>query len=260
MQRTWTESTPVGQPHMDTWTSKDTNVSDFLVAMDSLSARLPQFPYRDTEAANRIDIREFEWFFESPEFNQWGHESGMLWLSGIPGSGKTTLSFHLWDSLKRNQTFNTTEDIVAFFWSYRKAPADNQAAQILSTIVNQLLHSNRKRLELVAQQCPVPKLSRQPTPVSPSQSFLDELWNILLVSVMVVPTCPVTIIIDGIDELRTEGTRQMFCKNLLLLHTELASKGIRGFKIFITARPYNDIKKVFTGVLNVERDKERQRK
>jgi hypothetical protein len=246
---------------MDTWTSRDTNASEFLAGLSllfpGLTLGLPRSSHHI--AADELDMRGIEWFSESPEFNQWNHESGLLWLSGGPGSGKTTLSFYLWDSLKRNHKFATNEDIAVFFMKNRSAPIENQVAEILSAIVYQLLQSNQERLELVIQKCPVPKLARQPTPASPTPSLLDELWDILFISIMAIPTCPTTLIIDGLDQLGNEVARQTFCNNLLRLQIEIATKGIRGFKIFITARPYNDIKKALAGVLTVERDKERQR-
>jgi Cdc6-like AAA superfamily ATPase len=229
-----------------------------------LTAYLPQYPYRDAKAADRIDSRDLDWFFESPEFNQWySHDSEFLWLSGTPKSGKTLLSFCLWDRLKRNWTYTNTGDIVIFFClppSDSRATATDQTAQVLSTIVRQLLHSNQKRLELVVQQCPMPELLRQRISMSPSQLLLNELWKILSASVIAVPSHPVIIIIDGIDELRTEEARQIFLQNLLQLQSEVKSKGVRGFKIFITSKPFNDIRKTLTGVLNIEKDKERQRK
>ncbi|RYO97166.1 hypothetical protein DL765_011288 [Monosporascus sp. GIB2] len=225
-----------------------------------LTASLPQDPRRDPEVAGRIDSQDLDWFFESPEFNQWNsHDSELLWLSGIPASGKTTLSFYLSDRLKRNRTYTNAGDIVISLCSppsETRATAENQIAQVLGTIISQLLHSDRKRLELVVQQCPMPEQPRHPTPSSPPQPFLNELWKILSASVMAVPSRPVIIIIDGIDEVRTEEARQMFLQNLLQLNNEVKSKGVRGFKVFITSRPFDDIKKALNGVLNIEKDKE----
>jgi hypothetical protein len=210
------------------------------------------------DAVDGIDMGALEWFFDSPELDQWVRESGLLWLSGGPASGKTTVSFCLWDKLKQNETFATKEDIAVFFFSNLEH-TKNQVAQILTAIIYQLLHSNRERLEFVIQNYPVGSLAFQTSLVSPSPSLLDYLWKILFVSITAVPTCPTTLIIDGFDELRTEVERRAFCNNLLRLQTEIATKGTRGFKTFITARPYNDIKKALTGVLTIERDKERQR-
>ncbi|RYP49296.1 hypothetical protein DL768_004979 [Monosporascus sp. mg162] len=236
--------------------------SPAITPLDLLTASLPQDLYRNPEAARHIDSRDLDWFFESPEFNQWNsRDFELLWLSGIPGSGKTTLSFYLWDHLKRNRTYTDTGDIVIFFCSTLfgiRSTAESQIAQVLAKIISQLLHSDQKRLELVVQQCPMPELLRQRIPISPSQPFLNGLWKILSASVVAVPSRPVIIIIDGIEVLRSEEARQMFLQNLLQLKNEVKSKGVRGSKIFITSVPFHDIKKALTGVLNIEKDKERQ--
>lgn len=214
--------------------------------------------------ADRLDSQDVAWFFESPEFSNWHcHDSQFLWLSGIPCSGKTLLSIGLWDRLRRNRTYNKREDIAIYFCPSvvnMNQTAESQIAQSLSTLILQLLRSDEERLELVVQQCPSSRLPDQHITFSPTQAVLDDLWKILSTSVVTLHTRQVILIIDGIDAIRTEMARQTLLRNLLQLRSEVLSTGFTGLKIFITSKPFEDIKQVLSAVPSIEKDKERQGK
>lgn len=234
----------------------------FLLALGSLASPLPQYPYYEAQKADHIDRQDHGWFWESPEFDQWHRgDSEFLWLSGKPKSGKTVVSFCLWDYLTRNHTSDTSEDIAIYFCApaHMRLTPERQITQILSMLVSQLLRSNEERLELVAKQCQLPVQPRQQASVSSSQSFLRNLWRILFTSVTALPRRPVIIIIDGIDTFLTERARQDFLKKLLELHTRVRTEHFSSFKILITSKPFDDINKELAGVPNIERGKEMQR-
>ncbi|KAI2621919.1 hypothetical protein GGS26DRAFT_255256 [Hypomontagnella submonticulosa] len=211
-----------------------------------------------------IRIEDFDWFFESPEFEQW-QSSGSAFLSlfGPPDSGKTFLSIHLQQRIVSNQTYNTNEDIAIYLslpvLDVEETP-EIQTMRLLGTLISQLLRKDNGRLKLVFQRCPLPELSNfKDFPNLPleQQPLLNKLWETLSTSVTAVPSRQIILIIDGIDSLKTEQSRQIFLRNLIHLHRE-ASSIVAGFKILITSRPLDDIKKELVGLPSIDKDKERQ--
>lgn len=234
-----------------------TNVSAYLRTLGVLRSYLPEYPSGQAKAAEHADTRDFEWFFESPEFVQWqSHNSEFLWLFGIPDSGKTVLSLLLWDRLRLNRRFNNRDDLLVFFCpptNTMDPTPEMQIVRILSTLLGQLLRMSSKRLELVAKECPFPHVQSQKVPC------LDDLWEIFSTSVTVLLERKITIIIDGIDAVRSQEARQSFLNNLKVLRAEVISRGVAGFKIFIASRPFEDIKEELGDFLSIEKDKERLR-
>lgn len=206
------------------------------------------------------------WFFESPEFNQWTHNaSEILWLTGKPGDGKTVLAYCLRDHLSQGCTFNDPTDIA---FSTCKSWSDNAAetalssvARVLCTLVVQLLRINPERNKLVTRQ--YQQLLERPS--SPRASLVSEAqlsasWKVLSACITLLPSQQTILIIDGVDGIEDEGTRRSFLRNLLSMHREVLARGVIDCKFFVTSRPYHDITEELRKFPNIERDKERQGK
>ena len=56
------------------------------------------------------------WFTSSTTYREWleGDEHGLLWIKGIPGSGKSVAAAHLVDELSQS---NPTSPVLYFFFS-----------------------------------------------------------------------------------------------------------------------------------------------
>lgn len=202
------------------------------------------------------------WFFESPEFNHWVEKfSEILWLSGKPGDGKTTLAFCIWDQLRQDRTYNTQRDIAFSICGLLQGGDTGlcQIARILSTLIVQLTRGSSKRRELVTGQHRLLQSLSPPSSSSVSEPQIDDLWRLLSALIMALPSHQLIIIIDAVDEIRGEAARQKFLKNLLQLHKQVLAEG-RGidFKILVTSRSYDDITKELKALPSIERDTERQ--
>jgi hypothetical protein len=80
------------------------------------------------------------WLTENDTYLRWLRDSStQLWLSGIPGAGKTVLSsLIIQDCMNRA----TTERAVSFFYCDYKSPNSQNTVNILSSIASQLARQN----------------------------------------------------------------------------------------------------------------------
>lgn len=226
---------------------------------------LPLFPSHQASIANQLDTEDLDWFFDSTEFHEWygQQDSSILWLSGIPGSGKTVTALSLWSFLQSKDTYNKTTDVAVCFCppstGTRQTP-ETQVTGILSTLICRLTCENQDRIEAVTQDCELPEQRRQLIPSAVPATVIG-LAKILSTAIKVKACNPIVIILDGIDMIQPEQERTKFLQYLLHLRQETMSTRIN-FKLCLTSRPFEDIKRELDGaqgVFVVERHKEEQR-
>ena len=87
-----------------------------------------------------------QWLFEKPVFKEWAksNASSILWLHGIPGSGKTMLSCSLIERLSSIFNDATQRPSFAYFYCSRDTADPNRADanELLRTILEQLTCSD----------------------------------------------------------------------------------------------------------------------
>lgn len=132
------------------------------------------------------------WLTRTDEFTKWMQGSNLhLWLSGIPGAGKTILS-----SLIIQQCLKQAADdrAVAFFYCDYKNPRSQDMVQILSSLTSQLARQHESCFKLLKnydiELRPQHQLRRSPE----VQELIELLRN------MSEFFEDVRLIVDGIDE------------------------------------------------------------
>ena len=84
-----------------------------------------------------------QWLFDSQPFVDWGQSSvsSILWLHGIPGSGKTRLVSRIIDVMRNESTPNRSP--IAFFYCARSTaePERGKPVEVLGAILKQLCSS-----------------------------------------------------------------------------------------------------------------------
>jgi hypothetical protein len=77
------------------------------------------------------------WLTSSDTYRSWvdGHEHGMLWIKGIPGSGKSVIAAHLVDLLTRS---NPGSPVLYFFFR-QIIQANHEPAALLRDWLDQIL-------------------------------------------------------------------------------------------------------------------------
>ncbi|CAH0028864.1 unnamed protein product [Clonostachys rhizophaga] len=112
------------------------------LSLDELDFRAEQIedPFQNT----------FKWVFDTTSFSNWLQEgTGLFWVNGKPGSGKSTLmkyilkSPYTWDLLHdwRRSSSNIEEIIASFFFHYRGTALQKSFEGLLRSLVVQLISS-----------------------------------------------------------------------------------------------------------------------
>lgn len=88
------------------------------------------------------------WLFDLPEMINWLDDpNDALWIYGIPGAGKTTLSTLVVDEVLTSKRSNTVG--TAYFYIRHDDKESHQPASVLGSIVCQLARQNSKALTAV---------------------------------------------------------------------------------------------------------------
>lgn len=137
-----------------------------------------------------------QWFLNKAKFKQWRDEScsSILWLHGIPGSGKTKLtSMVVSESKKTNH--------VAFFYSVRN-PVEPERSEC-----NQIARSLLRQLACPSPGGPIlaPILLKCEEALAGEEDISDVLWPFEDVIVTLIAVCnlypAIVFIIDALDEI-----------------------------------------------------------
>lgn len=134
------------------------------------------------------------WLLDNEEFQEWlNKNSSRLWLSGIPGAGKTVLASAVIDSAM-NQCCNDSDKGVAYFYCDYKDDQSQQLHNILGSLAAQLATQNDRSLDLLQKHYAMyhspGKLSV--TPVKPSLVQVLQEMSAYFTEVF--------IIVDALDE------------------------------------------------------------
>lgn len=182
-----------------------------------------------------------QWLLQKREYQAWREDSSssVLWLHGIPGSGKTKITSLVIDELE-------TSENLAFFYCMRNPaePQRGQCDQILASLVRQLAAVQPDSLILPSV------VAHYEDAVSGTCDFEDQAWSsdgsaeVLLKLMEDYPA--VTLVIDALDEVNQEDRQE-----LMDILSQLLRDSPNLLKIFISSRSNYDIALHFDGSPNV---------
>ncbi|KAI4138069.1 MAG: hypothetical protein L6R39_006981, partial [Caloplaca ligustica] len=161
-----------------------------------------------------------QWLLEHPEYLQWqkSKTSSVCCLSGIEGTGKTTLLSVVIDQLKREISDNGESDHLAFFYaSAQEGSFWSKPDEVMRSIVRQLSVTQAgTNLEPATKQ---EYDNLMDATNEPSRPVMSECVDITLA---LTNYFPVVIVIDGLDELqagnaadRTQSSRNDLIESLV---------------------------------------------
>jgi hypothetical protein len=134
------------------------------------------------------------WLTESPVFGRWLDTPGSrLWMSGIPGAGKTVLAGSVIQEAL-TKSYATPGIAVGFFFCDYKTPPTWDLSNILGAVASQLARQNEQAFTILRdyydELCPPRGLKKQPDPLELRARInkMSEVFDHVL------------IIIDGLDE------------------------------------------------------------
>ena len=185
----------------------------------------------EDQQENRLDglsdKRQFEtcdWILQDPQMQSWiEDDSGdaILWMTGIPGAGKSYLCSLLVENLLSQQHFSTL-----YYFCNHQSSSENACAMILRTFAVQLLQQNMD-MALLVHQAYLMKASNRSVPT----------MKRLLAQVL--PTSKAArIVIDGIDEF-DDTTQQETLRSLV----EIQKNAGQFCKLLVSSREEPKIKK-----------------
>ncbi|KAF4454836.1 NACHT domain protein [Fusarium austroafricanum] len=196
--------------------------------LDNLSSHNYQAPFIQGQRSRYPGTSE--WLAKTPEFIGWknGHDSGLFWLTGKIGAGKTILTTAIIDQLLIDK--KTPNDPVTFFFCRFDDKASLSVEALLRCILRQMLSVSDLDDDF---QGPIASIDDSVD----KESFL---LNELLMS-RVKQFKEVFIVVDGVDECEPADRQRI----ISTLHSLIKSGSC--VKVFLASRERleSDLKKVF---------------
>lgn len=217
------------------------------------------------------DEPKFYWIFKNMDFEQWEQwmtpSSQVLWLSGPPERSIHQVSSYIVDLLKKKSS-DTQHFVLYFFCSsasreksiasvfihtllYQTVsylPPDKKVSIVrifLHTLLEAILKNDPELSRFQGEDITIKKLSAQ----------TKELWDALKTVLDDEPKRELSIIVDGLDEVKHQ--KGEFIKELRAFIAHLQERNPKA-KALLTSRPQAEIKEVFDGLPYIEYDKERK--
>jgi hypothetical protein len=181
------------------------------------------------------------WLLRKPVYQDWrsSSSSSVLWLHGIPGSGKTKLVSMIIDEL-------CSREHLAFFYCMRN-PAEPHRAEcdkILASLVRQLACTGR------GQHIMRPVVEKYQDALDGFEGFEDHAWtkdecvDVLLALISNYPA--VTLVLDALDEVNQEDRG-----DLMEAFSRILNESTSLVKLFMSSRDSYDIVMQLRGLPNV---------
>ncbi|KAF3931509.1 Ankyrin-1 [Dactylella cylindrospora] len=183
----------------------------------------------DMTTAHQTNLERYvpgtlEWLRPQEQYSKWfsSTKASMLWISGLPGCGKSILSSHISDQLSKNIESAT---IVCKFFCNAQVKERQDPIVMFRSIIYQIVVCRRRLLKLVrkARTLQGPQLWQQ----------LSGLWELLSDILKSEQQRPIIIIIDALDE--CEQSTQLMLVNRITSFISQSPESL--CKFIITTRP-----------------------
>ncbi|KAF8487513.1 hypothetical protein DFH94DRAFT_29981 [Russula ochroleuca] len=174
-----------------------------------------------------------EWFTQSSVFNNWKESSSLLWIHGIPGSGKSVLTSAIIQDVK--SVCNTTSGHMAFFLFDFKDIGKQDARALLSSIVVQLSNQSDDFYDILLRFYSDHQRGTQQPGIGALTQCLEDMLR-------APETLPIYLIIDALDEC-PNTTGILSPRDEVLAFVEgLVKSNLPNLRLCVTSRPEPDIR------------------
>ncbi|KAF7898203.1 hypothetical protein EAF00_004649 [Botryotinia globosa] len=177
------------------------------------------------------------WLSRKKEFKEWmeASTSSILWLHGIPGSGKSMLVCYVIEYLRSRAQQHHSSAPIAYFYCARtiNEPERADPTEILRNILEQLCSLDAEtpiREPVSKKYLSRRKEARERTP---EKLCLEETVNMIL---ELLESNPATIVLDGLDE--CDPTKR---NDLLLGLQNIITNSNNVVKVFVSSRDDHDL-------------------
>ncbi|EFR01951.1 vegetative incompatibility protein HET-E-1 [Nannizzia gypsea CBS 118893] len=176
--------------------------------------------------------KSYEWIVDFGDFKKWrsDHSSGVFWISGSPGKGKTMLLCGIIDHLSDPGA----KHIPPSFFFFQESDSQlNNATAVLRGLIYLLAIQHRSFLEYLQERY---SLSGGTLFADPDNFFA--LSNVFRNMLSIQTTNPIYLIVDALDECQTD------LRKLLDLICQTSSTPSNCVKWIVSSRNLYDIKEV----------------
>ena len=188
-----------------------------------------------------------EWLFEKAELKRWksSSESSVLWLHGIPGSGKSKLVAKVIDHLKGSAGILTGQ--LAYFYCLRDVAQDERSRpqEAIRSVIRQLCFTGN----ILKPKAALAYNQKKKAAKANNSAVAEKLtWTECITLFMSLLQDTTTfIVIDAIDELKDEE-RWIFYETLsgIINRTERAV-----VRVFLSSRDDGDIVRTLSKYTNI---------
>jgi nucleoside-triphosphatase THEP1 len=178
-----------------------------------------------------------KWLLRKPEFLEWmsTSTSSILWLHGIPGSGKSMLVAHVIEYIQSRSSSETDPAPLAYFYCSRNSnePERSDPSELMRSILEQLSCSGEDLpiREPVVEAYKAKK--KEARGRKPEKLGVEEVVETVL---KLLESNPATIVIDGLDECDSAKRQEL----LDSLETIIADSD-NIVKVFLSSRDDHDL-------------------
>ncbi|KAF9769926.1 hypothetical protein IL306_012583 [Fusarium sp. DS 682] len=182
------------------------------------------------------------WILQETQYLAWleSPSSSLLWISGDPGCGKTTLAIFLIDSINQRQFLGDPEFVMTYFFFDANIAAQANGTSLLFALIHQLLQAN-PALAPIAKKY----LGQKHAQLGLSLHNLCEIFRAIVSGTERKP-CRIVCVVDALDECESAPMTKVirFLASIIFDSSNSTSEGA-WLKLAVTSRHNQPIDDVF---------------
>ncbi|CZR43810.1 uncharacterized protein FPRO_07273 [Fusarium proliferatum ET1] len=201
--------------------------------------------YIEYKALVKPPIKETcTWMLQEAEYLLWleSPSSSVLWISGDPGCGKTTLAAFLIDSINQRPEMQNADFIMIYFFFDGNIAAQLNGTALVSALIHQLLQAKPTLAPLAEKY-----LKQNPSKFGLSLHTLCEIFKAIVLGPEMKPF-RVICVVDALDECESASMTRLISFLFSISFDHNNSEGGSGsgwFKLAVTSRHSQPIDDMF---------------
>ncbi|KAM0293746.1 hypothetical protein ACHAPM_011487 [Fusarium culmorum] len=198
-----------------------------------------------------------EWLFEHEKYVEWRNkkEFSLLWVNGMPGSGKTVIAGRLTEKMLEEAATSLGQDVCLYYFINSMASSVPEAEKMTTQMVNSFL------FQLVTSHQDIPErfsveVTNRMSASQPPSSF-EAQWVLLMQWLVVCSS--VSILVDGLDQLvvgKHTLDKLIGIRNDIIKMSGDNTKRVPSLSIFCTSRKIEPILSILSQHLTIDLDSE----